>query len=803
MEWLSAEALYIIGLVLVVMYLVVGLDDFIWDIVAIAKRANYRENLMNIQELNEVPPKLLAFTIAAWHEDNVLGSVIENIIESTHYPRSMYHIFLGVYPNDEPTVEAARALAAKYPNVHVVVNFKPGPTSKAQNINYVIQQIKVFERERNWKFASLTVHDSEDVVHPYELKVTSYLLDKHEALQFPLFPLIQMPKFSNFFKNLTTSTYADEFAENHFTTMVGRYQTGAFVPSAGTGFTLSRKTIDSFEDGEVLPSDSLTEDYRLALTLYEKGIQMYFVLEKLPRVSESGKIVWDFIATRSMFPTTLKTAIKQKTRWILGITMQSFKLKDVFRIKGLKLVGRYSMYKDLKAKVGNLAAFMGYPVFAYVVASMFVPLTPVYPMYSLSWYFSMLVTVMMAERQLFRAISIYNVYGLRSMFFAVLLPPVLPIRILWGNLINWVATVRAYKQSIFGTDKRQKSAKKVKKEKNKSTKKKFAWDKTHHYFLEKSVLKRYHRKLGDILLEKGYVSPDQLQSAIYATADTKQSLGGYFLQNGAITEHQLLTALSAVKHIQYFEIENLADYNLDELAPFFDQELLHKLLVAPLLKTETGFVIAFCDNSQAKAQTILREKYSISVHAVFASQDTVEQALERMFTKGRAYSLLLALSGIGTISRERADAAFDNERDAVEQALEAIYSTPIDAKSAYSLISTLYAIGITNIEQAVIANRYRRESIEEALERVRTIPVRLGGVRAYSRILALFADGIINYEQVIIAFNYKNTMNAPEEDILRNMGLLTSGDLSAEAVAEEEAPAEAIENGEIHEQRTA
>lgn len=92
---------------------------------------------------------------------------------------------------------------------------------------------------------------------------------------------MQKPSFKNFFSNLTSSTYADEFAENHFTTMVSRYNTGAFVPSAGTGFALSRETIDLFGEKDVLPNDSLTEDYRLSLTLYEMGINMFYVLEKV------------------------------------------------------------------------------------------------------------------------------------------------------------------------------------------------------------------------------------------------------------------------------------------------------------------------------------------------------------------------------------------------------------------------------------------------------------------------------------------------------------------------------------------
>lgn len=696
---LFEDLLYIIGLVLVSLYLLMGLDDFIWDIFGLSKRLNYRQQRLDMHKLDSNPPKLLAMAIAAWHEDNVLGDVIDNIIQSAHYPKSMYHIFLGVYPNDDATVAVARDLAARHQNVHVVINCQPGPTSKAQNLNYVITQIKLFERERRWRFASLTIHDSEDVVHPYELKATSYLLDTHAAIQFPVFPLIQKPTFRNFFKNITTCTYADEFAENHFTSMVSRRNSGAFVPSAGTGFALSRETLDIFGDEGVLPENNLTEDYRLSLTLFQKGIQMYFVLEHVPRVEDSGKIVWDFITTRSMFPNTFKTAVKQKTRWLLGITMQSFKFKDIFKIKGLRFIGRYSLYKDQKAKIGNLLPFIGYPILIYFFVSLFTLLTTIYPIFTLSWWLSLVVTVMMIERQIYRSVALYNVYGMRSVFFACLFPPIVPLRIVWGNIINLVATIKAYKQKIFGQ-----SSPKNKKQKAplKSKDKQLAWDKTDHTFLDKKVLQRYHRKLGDIQIEKGYVSPQQIRAAlrdmpstpqetsdyilrqidavikkqkyishrqldyIFSRASNKQTLGGYFLEAGMITEEQLLNALSYVKHIQYVDETSIKDYDIARLVAYFDKELLYELLVIPLMETDQGFVIAFCDNSPNNAQTILREKYGYNINSVFASQ--------------------------GVIMRS----------------LDVAYGSLLDAgRNDLSVVSCLYNEGIIGYEQAIIARNYK------------------------------------------------------------------------------------------------
>lgn len=118
----------------------------------------------------------------------------------------MYHIFLGVYPNDPETIAVAQDLAERHLNVHVIINAKPGPTCKADNVNHVLNRIRNFEIEHSWKFASITIHDSEDVVHPYEFKLTNYLIDRYPAFQFPVFPLQPLPRLNNFFSNLTSGT---------------------------------------------------------------------------------------------------------------------------------------------------------------------------------------------------------------------------------------------------------------------------------------------------------------------------------------------------------------------------------------------------------------------------------------------------------------------------------------------------------------------------------------------------------------------------------------------------------------------
>ena len=436
-----------IGLVVALGFIIFSLDDLIWDICNIVRTIQRKEpDRLPIDRLDSVPPKLLAVMVAAWHEDNVIEAVIDNMISSLQYPRAMYHVFIGVYPNDDATIDVVKKLEQKYSNVHMVVNGRPGPTCKADNVNNIIRFIKQFENQNHWRFCSVTIHDSEDVVHPYELKLTNYLLDSYDVLQFPVIPLQKMPTLKNVFSGMTIGTYADEFAENHYRAMGTREAMSAVVPSAGTGFVISHAILDSFGDEPLCPEDSLTEDYKLSLILAEKGYKDTFCIRKSPSADGCAyRQVGTMWRREAFFPETFHTAVRQKTRWIYGITMQSAKVSEIFKHSALGFTARYSLYKDLKAKLSNLMVLPGYMVFIYFIVSLFVDIPLMYPEHTLAYGLCVFLTFMMVFRQIMRAVAITNFYGFKSMAVACLLPPLMPVRLVWGNIINMAATLQAWK----------------------------------------------------------------------------------------------------------------------------------------------------------------------------------------------------------------------------------------------------------------------------------------------------------------------------------------------------------------------
>lgn len=611
---------YYIGLTFVILLILISLDDFIWDVYYFfsPKRKKNNTNAISYKDLTDTVPGLLAIIVPAYREEDVLEDVIENLIDTNHYPNAMYHIFLGVYPNDPDTLDIADNLSKNHKNVHRVIHIIDGPSSKADNINNVIKNILEHENKKGIRFKGIIVHDSEDVIHPYELLVENYLLNFHKAIQMPVFPLQRMPRIGNIFKNMISGTYADEFAENHYSMLVARNVTKSFVPSAGTGFVISRDIIDCLPDFNIFPVGSLTEDYKLSLLLKQKGFHLYYALEEVERLKGDGKMEREFIATRSIFPSTYSAAVRQKSRWIYGITMQSFKLRDILKNKNLSFGSKYSLYKDWKAKFSNILLVPSYLIFIYFIFSLFLNIPIIYPKFSLSWYLMLFVTIMMIERQILRGRAVKNVYGYKSTFISVLFPPILPFRMVIGNIINFHATLKAWKMNLFKS-----SAKK--------RKKKPSWNKTDHEFLEKEVLNTFRRKLGDVLLCKNLISPDELKKSLEKSKTNGMRLGETLITEGIVSEEDIVISLCKINKEIYFEIKpNMVS---KEGIDFFGKDFLLQNFMAPIMKTRNTAVFAISNpDDKERIINLLKDKKIEKevIQFIYSTKENITNSLEKM-----------------------------------------------------------------------------------------------------------------------------------------------------------------------------
>lgn len=295
-------------------FLLGGLDELIVDIIWIARKIwrrwfLYRKFKFPTSQMIRPPqcPGQLAVFIPAWDESNVIAEMLT--AATNRYHGASYRIFVGCYPNDPLTVAAVKSV--NHPNIEIIINDKDGPTTKADCLNNLWRALHTEPHLIGGNFKAVILHDAEDLVNTDELVVFDRLIEKNALVQLPVIPIVDPES------RWVSGHYCDEFAEAHCKTLVVREFIGAGVPAAGVGCAIQYDALARLaleRDGDPFDVDSLTEDYELGLRLHALGEKTIFV--RLPQHGEAG-----MVATKAHFPATLETAVRQKTRWTVGIAL--------------------------------------------------------------------------------------------------------------------------------------------------------------------------------------------------------------------------------------------------------------------------------------------------------------------------------------------------------------------------------------------------------------------------------------------------------------------------------------------------
>jgi len=423
-------------------FVVSGLMDFVFDIYFLfhsIRRYFLAKHWpkLTLERLEAREQQKVAIIIACWHEKVVIAKTLTNACKNIHYRN--YDIFVGTYPNDPETQAEVDRVSREFPQVHKVITADNGPTNKAANLNQVFEAIQNYEHKTGLRYEIIIMHDAEDIVHPYELLVSNYLIPRMDVVQIPVFPM-DLP-----LRHVTHWTYADEFAENHTKLLLVRELIGGFVPSAGVGTAFTKRAFELFaieNAKKIFTTDSLTEDYELGLRMNLRGYRGAFVLVRIPYEdgeNQKGKKVIDWVATRAVFPLSFWSAVRQKTRWNIGIILQSW---QKIGWKGNAMV-RWNLFQDRKALFTTPTTFVGYFVLLYfflyqILRTYFVIyMPPLIVPNTLLWYLTIISTFFMIWRLGSRAYAVNKIYGLWPAITSI-------PRSIWGNIINFFAIVRAF-----------------------------------------------------------------------------------------------------------------------------------------------------------------------------------------------------------------------------------------------------------------------------------------------------------------------------------------------------------------------
>ncbi|BCL75562.1 bacteriophage N4 adsorption protein B [Jeongeupia sp. HS-3] len=652
MSFLDFFSTYLYGLKLLaitvaIMMLVSGVDDLFIDVVYWCRRLWRKLTVYNSHDrldykaLYEPAEKPLAIMVPAWQETGVIGKMAE--FAATTFDYENYHIFVGTYPNDPDTQRDVDEVCARFPNVHKVVCARPGPTSKADCLNNVLDAILQFERSANFEFVGFILHDAEDVISDMELRLYNYLVERKDLIQIPVYP------FEREWTNFTSLSYLDEFAELHGKDVPVREALAGQVPSAGVGTCFSRRAVMALlADGDGIAFDvqSLTEDYDIGFRLKAKGMKEIFV--RFPVIREPNRVGLsklllgqnerdsNVICVREYFPDTLHTAVRQKSRWIIGIVYQGFKTHRWTSDWTLN----YFLWRDRKGAISNFVSFIASLILVQLLSLwLYQRLWPdAYHFLSIFEGDVWLVTLLwinfllMSNRMLQRIIFVSGYYGLAQGLMAI-------PRLFWGNVINFLANWRALSQIIAQGDPRR-----------------VAWDKTTHDFPSVGGENRARRPLGSILVEQGAITEAQLHTAL-AHRNDGLKLGSWLVHHGIISAEALAAAVAAQSHVEH---ESIDAYDLSPaLIEQMPAEVALHYAVLPLREEGETLIVAGESDIDPVSLAAMARKLGRPVRYVIAPKGQVTVGLRHWYARNRGddpRALLEAAVTAGLLPRDRADA---------------------------------------------------------------------------------------------------------------------------------------------------
>jgi adsorption protein B len=492
------------------------------------QRRNYSK--LTAQQLLERGEQPLAIMVPAWQEHDVIAAMVQNMVEVLDYQN--YVVFVGTYVNDPATIEEVERMKKRYRQIVRVEVPHPGPTSKADCLNFVVAEIFNHERETGVEFAGVVLHDSEDVLHPMELKFFNYLLPRKDMIQLPVASLERE------WYELVAGTYMDEFAESHAKEMVVRESVSGMVPSAGVGTCFSRKALASLvgsTHNKPFNINSLTEDYDVGMRLASLGMESIFgvfpVTFRVRRTSWSSKskprelLVNMPLCVREYFPDNFRLAYRQKSRWVLGIGLQSW---EQIKWQG-SLAARYLLLHDRKGVVTSFISIL-----AYILVLQFI----VFHVGLSTGWWDAYYPSMFGEYSFWRKLIYVNAFFLairaaHRVYFTTVLYGwehglmALP-RMVIGNFVNCMAVARAWRLFLSYLFRG----------------KKLVWDKTMHEFPTGAQLARKRQRLGELLQSWQAVDEGKLARALEQQASTQTPLGRVLVSNGWLDEETLAEAIA-------------------------------------------------------------------------------------------------------------------------------------------------------------------------------------------------------------------------------------------------------------------
>lgn len=170
-----------------------------------------------------------------------------------------------------------------------------------------------------------------------------------------------------------------------------------------------------------------------------------------------------------------------------------------------------------------------------------------------------------------------------------------------------------------------------------------AWIKTDHAFPTQGQLKSYHRRIGEILIERGLVTELQLQECLKLQEETGRKLGEILVEKELLWEEDLVESLAIQNGNAFIELD--PDIVEPDLLTKIPEALAREMRIFPVSLQHNVFVLATdvidvsgdsdADRQRDRREVELSEKFGCAIRMAWSCTRDIDFAIDRAYAKSR------------------------------------------------------------------------------------------------------------------------------------------------------------------------
>ena len=212
-------------------------------------------------------------------------------------------------------------------------------------------------------------------------------------------------------------------------------------------------------------------------------------------------------------------------------------------------------------------------------------------------------------------------------------------------------------------------------------------------------------RLGDLLVEQGLITEDQLMQSLAAQKKTGQKLGRTLITSGLVTEEQMLELLSTQLQVPFIDLKQ---YNYDaETIQIIPETLARRYRVVSLKKNPDGsLLVGMADPTDIFAYDELSKQLKCHLHLAVARDSAIMSTIDMVYRR---------TSEISDLAEELGDELAESDIDLQELVQsEDVANAPV-VKLLQSIFEDAVQVGASDIhiepDESVLRIRTRVDGV--------------------------------------------------------------------------------------------